>query len=127
MNKYSFAYDTHLLNETLYSHDDVRAVIINFLLDNGVTSTDISEHVNTTIVFKSTLDSLAWIKLIDTILIPKLLKMMTDIFYHFVSVKIRNDKTYCEKKKSNPVLERDFNKLVEKVVIERKNKQPLTK
>lgn len=122
MNKYVFAYDTHNLNRDFYDHNDVRTAIINFLLDNGVNATTISEPVDTTIVFKSNLTTTAWHDLINNQLIPAMQRMMDDLYYYFASIKKGDQDRFYNYIHPNPTLQDNFRDLVNEILAERRNR-----
>jgi len=122
MNKYVLAYDTHQLDEENFTHDDVRKVIIEFLLNNGVLAADIKEPVQTTFTFKSEVNTEPWKRLINRELLPALTEMMEDVFYYFGSIKQDNNGVFYEQIKPNPVLQRNLNVLIQEVERARRNR-----
>ena len=122
MKKYVFAYDTHFLNETRFTHDTVRKIVINFLLDHGVLTTDIKEPLQTTFTFKSNLNTDAWIRFLNIELIPAFNEMMEDQYYYFGSIKPSGDNAFYELVKANPTLQRNLNVMIQEIVRERGNR-----
>lgn len=122
MSKYVFAYDTHGLNEDRFNNDDVRKIIIDFLLSHGVLADDIKEPVQTTFTFISTLETATWNGYITTELVPAFNEMMQDVYYYFGSIKQHTNGTYFNYIKGNPVLQRNLNVLIQQVVREQGNR-----
>lgn len=122
MSKYVFAYDTHGLNEERFGNDDVRKIIIDFLLSHGVLADDIKEPVQTTFTFISTLETAIWNGYITNELVPAFNVMMQDVYYYFGSIKQHTNGNYFNYIKGNPVLQRNLNGLIQQAVRERGNR-----
>lgn len=118
MNKYVFSYDTQTLRNPPHTHEDVKKVIIRFLLLNGVIPTNIKEPVATTITFKSTLTTNDLIELIENNLVRDLRRMMANVFYYFASIKVDVNGNFYEKVRPDNVLQTNFETLINQVLNE---------